>query len=93
MKACLYLCLCVFSFSLGYSQSIYHKDTLTIYADSLNKEGAYKQAYLVRKQALQTQKKASKDYLAYLEAKYYHSKCCYFENESYNYHNPDKALN
>ncbi len=92
MKACLYLCLCVFSFSLGYSQSIYHKDTLTIYADSLNKEGAYKQAYLVRKQALQTQKKASKDYLAYLEAKYYHSKCCYFENESYNYHNPDKAI-
>jgi len=92
MKACLYICLCVLSLSCGYSQSIYHKDALTIYADSLNKEGAYKQAYLVREQALQTQKEVSKDYQAYLEAKYYHSKCCYFENESYNYHNPDKAI-
>jgi hypothetical protein len=57
MKLCLSISLSILFIACGYSQSIYHKDTFTILADSLQKEGDYKQAVSVRKQAIKTQKR------------------------------------
>ncbi len=92
MKLILLFCFCVCSLFYGYSQSIYHKDNLTILADSLTETGEYKKAISIRKQAIKNQKKASKDYKAYLEAKYYHVKSCDYEFDSYSYYNPDKII-
>lgn len=75
-----------------YSQSLYQKDKLTILADSLHNDGQYKQALLVREQAISTQYKASKEYQIYLKAKYFQTKSADFEFDSYNYHNPDKGI-
>lgn len=92
MKLYLLTCFCVLSLSCGYSQNIYHKDTLTILADSLHINGDYQQAISVRKQAIKTQIKAPVDYQAYLKAKYFHTNSANFEQKSYDYHNPDKAI-
>ncbi|MGJ8591039.1 MAG: CHAT domain-containing protein [Aquaticitalea sp.] len=88
------LCLSIFIFSslFGYSQSIYHKDASTILADSLHNEGFYKKAIAIRKQAIKSQNKASKEYQSYLQSKYYHTKSADYEYKSYNYHDPDKVI-
>ena len=91
MKFKLFFYLFVLFMSCAYSQSIYNKDISTIIADSLQREGNYKRAILFRKKAL-NQKNALKDYQTYLEAKYYHSKSCYYEFESYSYHNLNKTI-
>lgn len=92
MKLKLFLYFCVFFTNCGYAQTIFHKDNLTILADSLHNEGSYGRAIAIRKQAIKSQKKASKEYRTYLEAKYYHTKSSDYEYKSYNYHNPDKAI-
>ena len=92
MKSKLFLYVCVFIFNCGYSQSIFNKDSLTILADSLHLEGHYEDASSIRRQAIKSQKKASKDYRVYLKAKYYHTNSSYYEFKSYNYRNPDKAI-
>ena len=86
------VCFFILSFNFGYSQTIFQKDSLTILADSLHLEGLYKEAFSLRKQAISNEKNASKEYQAYLKAKYYHTNSAYFEFESYNYHNPQAAI-
>lgn len=92
MKHLYFILLSIFCLSFGYSQNIYHKDSLTILGDSLTKLGLYKKAISVRSQALKSQKKASKDYQYYLEAKYHHAKSCDYEFDSYSYYDPDKII-
>jgi CHAT domain-containing protein len=65
---------------------------LTILADSIHLEGDYEKALSIRKEAIKTQSSASKDYKAYLEAKFYHTSSADFEFKSYNYRNPDKII-
>lgn len=92
MRCLVFVFLSIFWLSFGYSQSIYRKDALTILADSLTKEGSYKKAISVRKQALKQYHNSSKDYRAYLNAKYHHAKSCDYEFDSYNYYRPDKII-
>ena len=84
--------LFVFWLSFGYSQSIYHKDSITTLADSLSKEGLYKRVITLRTDAIRRLTKVSKDYKFYLKAKYHHAKSCDYEFDSYNYYNPDKII-
>ncbi len=79
-------------FNLGYSQSFFQKDRLTILADSLHLQGFYDESILLRKEAINSNKDASRDYKLYLKAKYFHTNSCLLEDKSYNYHNPDKAI-
>lgn len=74
------------------AQSIYRRDSLTINSDSLHKSGDYEEALLLRKKALTLFKNTSKEYQAYLRAKYYHTKSAYLEYQSYNYHNPNQII-
>lgn len=92
MKPLYFILSSIFCLSFGYSQSIYQKDSLTILADSLTNEGSYKRAISVRSQAVKSQKKVSKDYQYYLEAKYQHAKSCDYEFDSYSYYVPDKII-
>ncbi|MCK0114589.1 CHAT domain-containing protein [Gelidibacter sp. F63206] len=92
MRCYIFIFLSALWLSLGYSQTIYKKDSLTILADSLTKEGSYKKAIVVRKQALKQNHNSSKDYRAYLNAKYHHAKSCDYEFDSYNYYQPDKII-
>ena len=73
MKLHFFIYVCVFSLSYGFSQSIYHKDVLTILADSLHKEGEYEKALVLRNQAIKTQINTPKYYQNYLKAKYFHT--------------------
>lgn len=82
MRLLAFILLSVFAVSLRYSQSIYHRDATTVLADSLHQNGAYKQAILYRKQALENHKDTSKDYQLFLKAKYEHTKSCDYESES-----------
>ena len=92
MKPYPLICLFIISLSFGYSQNIYQKDTLTILADSLHQKGEYNQALSVRKQALNTQIEVSKDYQAYLKAKFFHTNSASMEFKSYDYHDVDKTI-
>ena len=76
---------------VGYAQSIYKKDSLTLLADSLDK-GDHKAALLIRKQALENFKNTSEEYFKYLEAKYYYTQSCVYEFRSYDFHNADPKL-
>ncbi|MFD2916601.1 CHAT domain-containing protein [Psychroserpens luteus] len=92
MKTNFLLYLCVFIINCGYSQNGFYKDSLTVLADSLHVKGEYDRAISIRQQAINTQKKAPKDYQAYLKAKYFHTNSSRLEFKSYNYHNPDKSI-
>jgi CHAT domain-containing protein/tetratricopeptide (TPR) repeat protein len=92
MKFHLFIYLSVFSLFCGYSQNIYNKDALTVLADSLDTIGDYEKALSIRKEAIKVQSNASKDYKAYLEAKYYHTNSSKLEFKSYNYHDPLKPI-
>ncbi|MCB0445100.1 MAG: hypothetical protein KDC68_05505, partial [Gelidibacter sp.] len=59
--------------SHGYTQSVIKKDRLTIKADSLHLEGEYQKALALRNQAIKQNKKASKDEIYFLKAKYFHT--------------------
>jgi hypothetical protein len=76
---------------IGYAQSIYKKDPLTILADSLVNEDN-KETLDIRKQALEKYKNTSEDHFKYLEAKYYYSQSCVYEYRSYDFHNTDPKL-
>ena len=92
MRWLIFIFLFLFGLSFGYSQTIFTKDSLTILADSLTLDGSYKMAIVVREQALKKHANASKDYKAYLNAKYHHAKSCDYEFDSYSYHKPDKLI-
>ncbi|RXJ43787.1 CHAT domain-containing protein [Gelidibacter gilvus] len=92
MKQHVFIFLSLLWLSFGFSQTIYDKDDLTILADSLSNTGLYKRAISLRKEAIKTQKKASKDYRVYLDAKYHHTKSCDYEFDSYSYYDPDKNI-
>src|SRR5690606_21062497 len=92
MKLYTFIFICAFSLSCVYSQSIYHKDALTILADSLHKVGDYHDALSLREQAIKTQKNASSEYRSYLNANYFHTNSALLEFESYNYRNPSKVI-
>ena len=92
MKRYTFIFICAFSLSCVYSQSIYHKDALTILADSLYKVGDYHDALSLREQAIKTQKNASSEYRSYLNANYFHTNSALLEFESYNYRNPSKVI-
>lgn len=92
MKHLVFVFLFLCSLSFGYSQTIHHKDALTILGDSLIEKGDYKKAIAIRKQAINEHKNSSKDYKTYLKAKYFHAKSCDYEYESYSYYKPDKII-
>ena len=92
MKYSVLTYLFLFFISLGNAQNIFHKDDLTILADSLHLNGNYQEAINIREKAIRLNENTPDDYKAYLKAKYYHSKSAYFEFKSYNYHNPDKLI-
>jgi CHAT domain-containing protein len=92
MKPFYFIIILILFIPRGYSQTIFKKDSLTILADSLHSKGLFDKALLYRKQAIDLFTNTTKDYKLYLKAKYYHTNSAKFELESYNYHNPDKAI-
>lgn len=80
----IYLCM----IHLSYAQSIYKKDSLTLLADSLDREDN-KMALIYRKQALEKFKDTSDEYLKYLKSKYYYTQSCIYEFRSYDFHHAD----
>lgn len=82
----------VFTMYVGFAQTIYNKDSLTILADSLHIEGDYKDALLIRRKALEKKENYSSDYTAYLQSKYYHTLSCDYEFYSYNYYNSKQSI-
>lgn len=92
LKYLIYLLVGIGMIHTGYTQSLHSKDSLTILADSIHLTGNYKEALIIRKQALINLKNTSGDYYKYAKAKYYHTQSCFFENESYNYANPDQTI-
>ena len=75
-----------------YSQSIYHKDQITVKADSLHENEDFEAALNLRKQLLDTAKNYSSDYTKYIHSKYYHTLSCMYEFKSYSYYNPNIAI-
>lgn len=92
LKHLKYLLIGICMINVGYSQSVYNKDSLTILADSIHLAGNYKEALSIRKQVFNNSKNTSEDYFKYVKAKYYHTQSCYYEFKSYNYYNPDQAI-
>jgi hypothetical protein len=76
----------------GEAQDFFHKDSITILADSLHNVEAYEEALIMRKRALEHVDNYTKDYQAYLWSKYYHTRACISEYRSYDYYNPKDSI-